>query len=136
MKNLIILATLLTVAITLEACGKKKVDPHIPPAVQLKESTNYIFADKVVGKNDTLLVGLIAEKTEDDLKTFNVSYRYDGNPVSSTFYNYVMTVAENSYYEKDVQIITRATGGTEQWLFTIVDRDGNMSQKVINLTVQ
>ncbi len=118
------------------SCKKKKVDQHIPPDVSFKTAAKFITGDCTLPKQDTVWVGIIATKTEDDLKSYNVSYAYDGASTSTTFFNYYMVAAEYGGYSKDVQIITRNQNGTEKWFFTIVDRDGNITQKIINITVQ
>lgn len=117
-------------------CKKKEVDPHIPPDVVFKTGAAYLSADATVGMQDTLLVGIVVTKTEDDLKSYNVSYAYDGATSTTTFYNYLMESSEFESYSKDVEIITRNQVGTEVWSFTIVDRDGNITQKTLTLTVQ
>ncbi len=123
------------VAITLGACKKEK-DAHVPPDVVFKTGANYLSADGTVAKNDTFTVGIVATKTEDDLKSYNVSYAYDGASGTTTFYNYYMQASEYTGYSKDVDIITRNQAGSERWVFSIVDRDGNITQKTLNLTVQ
>ncbi|MEN9999072.1 MAG: hypothetical protein RI922_2062 [Bacteroidota bacterium] len=115
---------------------KKKNDPHVPPSVEFKTSLGYCYKDTVVGLQDTLNVGIVATKTEDDLKSYNVSYSYDGATTTSTFYNYLATETEYTGLNKDVQIITRNQAGSEKWIFSIVDRDGNITQKQFTLTVQ
>lgn len=135
MKNLILAFLTLTLAIT-PACKKTKADPHVPPALELKSGGKYTSGDKTVTKQDTILVGVTVSKTEDDLKSYNVSFRYDGATSSTTFYNYNMTTAEFTGYEHDIKLVTRNQAGTEKWIFTILDRDGNVAQKEINLTVQ
>lgn len=117
-------------------CKKKEVDAHIPPDVVFKTGATYLSGDATVGMQDTLLVGIVVTKTEDDLKSYNVSYAFDGATSTTTFYNYLMESSEFESYSKDVEIITRNQAGTEKWYFTIVDRDGNMTQKTITLTVQ
>lgn len=132
--NILLAAVMLLLA---TSCGKTKADPHVPPAVNLKTTSGYTYSENItVNKQDTLLVGVIVEKTEDDLKSYNVSFRYDGNTISTTFFNYIMSDSEKLHYEKDVQIIARNQSGTEVWLFSVVDRDGNLTQKTITLTVQ
>jgi hypothetical protein len=120
----------------LASCKKTKVDPHVPPDVSLKTGGIYTSDNKTVKKSDTLTVGLIATKTEDDLKSYNISVRFDASSTSNTTFNYLMTSAEIDRYEHDHQLIARAQTGTETWLFSIVDRDGNITQKTIVLTVQ
>lgn len=118
------------------ACKKPKTDPRIPPDVKFKTGTGFTVSDITIKKNDTLKVGITATKTEDNLKSYNVSYAYDGASSTTNFFNYLLQESEYSYYEKDIQIISRNQNGTERWVFSIVDRDGNLTQKTIVLTVQ
>ena len=121
--------------ITSVACKKKK-DAHVPPNVVFKTGAGYISGDATVPKKDTLKVGITATKTEDDLKSYNISYAYDGATTTSTYYNYFLSANEYLSYSKDTTIITRNQAGSEKWVFSIVDRDGNITQKSITLTVQ
>jgi hypothetical protein len=117
------------------SCKKKKADPHVPPDVEFKTGGNYVSGDKAIAKGDTILVGIIATKTEDDLKSYNVSFYYDGNTSGTTFHNYLMTSGEAESFSQDIRIGARNTAGNERWVFSIVDRDGNITQKTIVLTV-
>ena len=118
------------------SCKKKKVDKHIPPDVSFKTAAKFITGDCTLAKKDTVWVGIIATKTEDDLKSYNASYAYDGATTTTTFFNYYLVASEYAYYAKDLQIITRNQAGSERWVFSVVDRDGNITQKTINITVQ
>lgn len=118
------------------ACKKSKKDPRIPPDVSFKSASGFITGDCVLTKQDTVWVGINATKTEDDLKSYNVSYAFDGATSTTTFYNYYLNSNEYEHYSKDIQIITRNQAGSERWVFTILDRDGNITQKTINITVQ
>jgi hypothetical protein len=115
---------------------KKETDAHIPPDLAFKTGGNYTAGDATVTAGDSILVGIIVTKKEDDLRTFNISYAYDGASSTTTFYNYTMTTAEYTGYDHDFWITTRSTPGTERWVFTVTDRDGNLAQRTINLTVQ
>ncbi|MEO6305259.1 MAG: hypothetical protein ABIP51_19015 [Bacteroidia bacterium] len=138
MKNLKLIALIaLTVVMISASCKKKKeADPHVPPDVVFKTGSGYTTADRTINKKDTITVGITATKTEDDLKSYNVSYAYDGNATSTTFFNYVLNANEANSYSNDIKIIARNQTGTEKWIFSIVDRDGNLTQKTIVLTVQ
>jgi hypothetical protein len=125
----------LTLAL-ISSCKKKKSDPHVPPNVSFKTGGIYTSGDKTVNRNDSVLVGIIATKTEDDLKSYNVSYYYDGATSSTTFYNYLLSASEINAYDHDIKIMTRNQAGSEKWVFSIVDRDGNITQKTILLSVQ
>jgi hypothetical protein len=117
------------------SCKKKKVDQHIPPDMVFKSGGIYTNADRTLNKKDTITVGITATKTEDDLKSYNVSYYYDAGTTSTTFFNYFLTSNEINSYSHDIKIIARDQSGTEKWVFSIVDRDGNITQKTILLTV-
>lgn len=127
---------ILITSCTYLSCKKPKADPHIPPDVVFKTDAGYTFSDKTVGRKDSLLVGIIATKTEDDLKSYNVSFYYDGSTSGSTFYDYRMTDSEKTGYSKDIKIGSRNQDGSERWVFSVVDRDGNITQKTIMLTVK
>lgn len=117
------------------ACKKEK-DAHIPPDVVLKSAAGYTYQDGIAGLQDTLTIGVTVTKTEDDLKSLNLSYSYDGSSTKTTFYNYTVADSEKEGFSKDVDIITRNQAGTEKWIVTVVDRDGNITQKSVTLSVQ
>ncbi|HEU4719504.1 MAG TPA: hypothetical protein VFU15_16790 [Bacteroidia bacterium] len=134
MKNLILILAV-TAGAFLSSCKKNK-DAHIPPDLEFKTGGNYTSGDRSVTHGDSVLVGITITKKEDDLKTFNISYAYDGASTTTSHYNYVMTSAEYGGYDHDFWIVTRNQAGTEKWVFTVTDRDGNLAQKAISLTVQ
>ena len=137
MKNIktIMKTTLLLVAFgfLFSSCEK---DAHIPPNVTLKTGAGYTSADATVGKNQAIMVGITGEKVEDDMIKYNVSYAYDGASSTTTFQDFSLSGNEQQHYDKDVTFTTRNQAGTEKWVFTITDKDGNIAQKTITLTVQ
>ena len=134
MKKIFLLISTTIILLASFSCRTKK-DPHVPPDVVFKTGGNYTSADKTVGVGDTILVGVTVTKTEDDLKSYNISYAYDGAATTTTFYNYLMTSAQFNSYDKDTSFVVRPIPGSEKWTFTILDRDGNITQKSITLTV-
>jgi hypothetical protein len=126
------LCSLLSISIS---CKKKK-DAHVPPDVVFKTGPGYISADATVAKGDTIKIGITATKTEDDLKSYNASYAYDGAATTTSFFNYYLQSSEYLSYSKDLALPVRNQAGVEKWVFSIVDRDGNITQKPITLTVQ
>jgi hypothetical protein len=115
------------------SCDK---EPEIPPTVELKTGAGYTFQDATVAKDSTLKVGIIATKTEDDLKTYNVSVSYDGAASTSTIENFTISSAEKALYDKDVTFSARNQAGVEKYYFTITDVDGNIVQKTLVFTVE
>lgn len=133
MKKWILPNLLFTLLILFISCDK---EPEIPPNLELKTGTGYTSQDATVGKDSTLKVGIIATKTEDDLKTYNVSVSYDGAPSTSTIENFTIPSGEKALYNKDVTFSVRNQAGTEKYFFTITDVDGNIVQKILNFTVE
>jgi hypothetical protein len=115
------------------SCDK---EPEIPPTLELKTGTVFTSQDAVVSRDSTLTVGIIATKTEDDLKTYNVSVAYDGATTTASLQNYTIPANEKSLYEKDVTFTVRDLAGTEKYYFTITDVDGNIVQKILTFTVE
>jgi len=136
MKKSIITLVIAGTSLFLMNCKKKPVDAHVPPNVTYKTGGKFISDNCTLPKQDTVMVGMTATKTEDNLKSYNVSYAYDGASTTTTFFNYYLAEAEYNGYSKDVTIITRNQAGSERWVFSVVDRDGNITQKTIVITVQ
>ena len=120
--------------ILLSSC-KKEEDERVPPDLSFNMGVGYTFADKTVLVDDSVIIGAIATRKEDDLKSFNISVLYDG-ALAANYFTYFMTAAETGYYAKELRIKTRSQTGTEKWIFSVTDKDGNITQKTITLTVQ
>ena len=133
MKSIKALFVILSLSLFSTSCEK---DKHVPPDVSLKAGTGYTSADTTVAPNTAVTVGFVANKTEDELKMFNVSYAFDNAAATTTDTTITLTSTEEDHYEKDYTFTTRNQAGTEKWIFTITDRDGNISQKQIVLTVK
>jgi hypothetical protein len=123
-------------ALTMTSSCKKNKDAHVPPDLSFSTGAGYTSGDATVTHGDSILVGVTIVKKEDDLRTINLSYSYDGSASSVSFLTYTMTPAEYTGYTHDYTIHTRNVAGTEKWTFTVTDRDGNLAQKSITLTVQ
>lgn len=130
----VLLIALAVIAVT-SSCSKEE-DAHIPPDVQFKTGAGYTSADATVGQGASVLVGIQATKTEDEMKTFNVSHAFDGSVTTTTDTTVTLTGTQEESYATDYTIVTRNQAGTEKWSFTITDRDGNITTKSITLTVQ
>ena len=135
MKSIKAFLIVLSLSIFSVSCEKEK-DAHVPPNVSLKTGTGYTSADTEVAQAAQVTVGFVADKTEDELKTFNVSYAFDNAATTTTDTTITLTTAEEDHYEKDYTFTTRNQAGTEKWIFTITDRDGNIAQKQVVLTVK
>lgn len=128
-----IIIVAMALGFVLNSCEK---DKHIPPDISFKTGAAYTSGDATVGQNETIQVGIIGEKKEDDMISYNVSYAYDGASTTITLQTFTITGGEQQHYDKDVTFTTRAQAGSEKWTFTITDKDGNIAQKQFTLTVQ
>lgn len=135
-KLLRFISSAFVVLIMFSACKKEK-DAMIPPKLEFKTGAGYISADATVPKDTTITVGIHAEQTElgDFLKTFTVSYSYDGG-ADVAEPTEILDDSEHDTFEEDVHITTRNEAGTEKYTFTITNRDGLIVSKSITLTVQ
>lgn len=127
---------LLTALMAVSYSCKKKTDAHVPPKVDFKTGGSYTSGDKTVAKLDSIYVGINATKTEDDLRSYNISVAYDGASATTTYYQYYLSSSEYNSFSKDKWIKTRNQAGSERYVFSIQDKDGNITQKTITLTVQ
>lgn len=133
-KNSIKIIMLLTaVGFILNSCKK---DARLPPDISFKSGAGYTSGDAAVSTNEDITVGILGEKKEDDMITYNVSYSYDGATTTTTLQTFTLTGTEQQHYDKDVTFTTRNQAGSEKYIFTITDKDGNIAQKQIILTIQ
>lgn len=110
-------------------------DEHKPPNVSFKTGGSYTSGNATVAKGASVTVGIIADKTEDELKTYNISYAFDGASSTTTKETFTLSDSEASHYEKDYTFTARNQAGSEKWYFTITDRDGNIAKLELTLTV-
>lgn len=131
MKNNFVLITLLALtSLYIFSC-----DPHTPPAMEFKTGTDYTSANATVAQGSSITVGIIATKKEDDMKTYNISYAFDGATTTSTKETFTLSGSEQQNYDKDYTFTVRNQAGTEEWSFVITDRDGNIAKLKLVLTV-
>jgi hypothetical protein len=136
-----ILYSILALMLSITGCRKKTaneapVDPRVPPDMAFKTGSGYTSGDVTVSLQDTLTIGVIVTKTEDNLTSFNASVSYDGSITTTTFFNHHLSSNEYSGYTVDIPYYTRNQPGIEALTFSIVDRDGNITKKTITVTVQ
>jgi hypothetical protein len=110
-------------------------DPHVPPSIEFKTGGNYTSADATVAPGTSITVGIIAKKKEDDMKTYNISYTFDGTSGTTTKETFKLSGSEEKNYEKDYTFTVRNQVGVEDWFFVITDRDGNIAKLKLKLTV-
>ena len=125
---------LLFAAFSIAAVSCKK-DKHVPPTVNFKTGAGYTANDVSIARNSAIKVGIVADKVEDDMFTYNVSYAYDGAATTVTSQTFTLAGTEQQHYDKDVTFTLRNQAGSEKWTFTITDKDGNITQKQITFSV-
>ncbi len=131
-KNVQVMMAIAILGFFVSSCKK---DKHIPPSISFKTTAGYTSGDGAAARNTLIKVGIVADKEEDDMLTYNVSYAYDAAATTTTSQSFGLTGTEQQHYDKDVTFTTRNQAGTEKWVFTITDADGNIAQKQIILTV-
>ncbi|HEY8934299.1 MAG TPA: hypothetical protein VIM65_03730 [Cyclobacteriaceae bacterium] len=131
MKTNLLAIILSAIAVLVWACDK-----HVPPSIEYKTGSNYTSSDTTVAKGATLTVGIIAKKKEDDMKTYNISYAYDGAQSTTTKQTFSLSGSDEKNYNKDYTFSVRNQAGTEEWSFVITDRDGNIAKLKLRITVE
>jgi hypothetical protein len=104
--------------------------------IEFKTGIGYISNDATISKGSSLTVGIVADKAENNLKSYNVSVSYDGASTTITVRNLTIPSDENSHYDKDVNFTVRNQAGTEKYYFTILDVDGNIVQKTLTFRIE
>lgn len=133
-QKLLLCCAVAALALAFAACEK---DAGKLPAIQFKTSAGYTSADVTVAKGTAILVGIVADKTEDKdvLKSFNLSASFDGAAAVSVA-TIALSGAEGDHYEVDLPIVARNQAGTEKYTFTVTNRDGLTNQVSLTVTVQ
>ncbi len=132
-KKIAVLSFITLLSVSIFSCEK---DKRTPPDLTLETGTGFVSTDTTFMVGTTLKVKAHAKKTEDELKTFNASYAYDGATTTTTKDTYtISSSSEKKDYTKEYTFVLRNTAGTEEWSFSITDRDGNITTKKIKVTV-
>src|SRR5690349_21108152 len=97
----------LVVALLIVSFSCDVFDPHKPPSVRFKTDAGYTSGDATVAKGSTIKVGIIGNKVEDDMKTYNISYAYDGATSTTTKETFKLSGGEEKHYEKDYEFAVR-----------------------------
>ena len=105
-------------------------------SIEFKTDIGYTFQDATISRGSSITVGIVADKAENNLKTYNISVSYDGALNTITVQNFTISSDENIHYDKDVHFTVRNQTGTEKYYFTIVDVDGNLVQKMLTFTIE
>ena len=113
-----------------------KKDEMIPPTIDFTTGTGYTSTDSHIALDTDFKIGVSAKRTEDkdDLKTFVVTVSFDGE-AATTIDNVTIPAAQAGEFTKDYDLTTRNAAGTEKYSFTVTNRDGLITTRVITITV-
>ena len=110
-------------------------DEMIPSTIDFTTGSGYTSADSHIALDTDFKIGVTAKRTEDkdDLKTFVVAVSYDGG-AETTIDNVTIPADQAGEFTKDYDLTTRNTAGTEKYSFTVSNRDGLITTKIITIT--
>jgi len=113
-----------------------KKDEMIPPTIDFTTGTGYTSTDSHIALDTDFKIGVTAKRTEDkdDLKTFVVTVSFDGE-AATTIDNVTLPAAQAGEFTKDYDLTTRNAVGTEKYSFTVTNRDGLITTRIITITV-
>ena len=135
-KNLYLLAIAIAIITTVYSC--KNNDEGKLPNIAFKTGAGYTSRDTIVTAGDSVKVGIIASKAEenDPLIRFTVAQSWDSSP-DTTIYTENLSGALGDNYNKETFIHTRNLTGThsEKYTFTVINRDGLTNSVSLTLTV-
>jgi len=111
-------------------------DEMIPPTIDFTTGSGYTSADSHIALDTDFKIGVTAKRTEekDDLKTFVVTVSYDGG-AETTIDNVTIPAAQAGEFTKDYDLTTRNIAGSEKYSFTVTNRDGLITTKMITIAV-
>lgn len=105
------------------------------PKLTLKTGAGYTSTNGTIGKATYFKVGILAEKTKNDLLVYIVDYSINGGAVFNSV-NSPVTPTGATTFETDITLVTQPVAGTEKWIFRVADTEGKLTTKEITLTVQ
>ncbi len=114
------------------SCVQDNAKPQVNPTIEFLTSEGYTYLSDTVPPSDTLRVGVVIQKGDDQLRTFKVLATYDNDDA---------VVADSlpmgtETFEFDKTIVTRAQAGTEKWTFWVQENDGDVIKRSLTFTVE
>jgi hypothetical protein len=127
-----ILSFLLCGCVLFFSCNKEKSGPRIA----FNTGSGFVSGNIVVAPGSSFVVGIICDKTSDDLGMLYTEYAYDNANTGTLHRRYYAGPDEREHFEQNITITTRAQTGNERWIFNMNDREGRISKLEIRVTVQ
>ncbi len=128
----LVLAVFISVLGSCQKDGTAASDGSTAASITFRSDSGFTFTNDTVGISDTLHVGIIAESGSDPITVFLLTVSYDGGPSLHT--DSAAISSTPFHFEK--QLITRAQAGTEKWTFTVIEGDGDRTNRNLTLPVQ
>jgi len=123
------------IAFAFSSCKKEKGADL--PTITLKSGTGYTSSSSSVPKSSILKVGIIADKNKADLRRLDITVLLAHENTEQTKKTIYMDDNEKEHFDYDyTELKTGDDSGTQTWRFKITDKDGNLGETSIYLTVQ
>jgi hypothetical protein len=116
----------------LTACEKDDDKPSVNPTIEFRTDTGYTYLSDTVGTQDTMVVGVVITRGDDQMHHFKVTVAYDGGPTVDV--DSIPMGSDN--FEFDKVVITRDVPGSERWSFVVVENDGDILRRSLTFTVE
>lgn len=135
MKKILKYTALIFAIAVISSCEK---DEGLLPDISFKTGSNYISEDASMPGGSDITMGINASKTEDKdvLTKFNISKSIDGASPTSVF-NKDLTGSEGDEYDYDyTTTLEQVSGQTNEYTFTVTNRDGLVNQVSLTVTIE
>jgi len=135
MKHILKSIVALSIIVLVSSCAK---DPGKDPYIKFIYAPGYTSADATMAKGSNITIGISAQKaeSEDVLKKFNISKTVNGG-ASSTIFDKDLSGTEGDDYTYTYSAkLDTVSGQTNNFTFTITNRDGLTNQVSLKVTIQ
>jgi len=113
-------------------CTKDQSDVGTAADITFRMDSGYTWQDDTVPLSDTLHIGVIATKGSNTLRSLFVYVTYDNDPIVRK--DSVHVDSDPFNFEKTV--VTRDQAGKEKWTFSVVENNGDITNRSLTFTVQ
>lgn len=114
------------------SCERDDAGPSVNPSIDFVEGDGYVTLSDTFPVSDTLLVGVVIRKGDDDMNIFKVITRYDNGPEQTRD----SLAMGTDVFEFDKTIILRDQAGSEKWTFAVQEDDGDVIRRSLTFTVE
>ena len=135
MKHIIKSIVALSIVAIISSCAK---DPGKDPYIKFIYASGYTSADATIPKGTNVTIGISAQKaeSEDVLKKFNISKTVNGGTASTVFDKDLSGLEGDDYTYTYSTKLDTVSGQTNNFIFTVTNRDGLTNQVSLKVTLQ